>query len=68
MSGKVTQTLEVAPVPFKSIADSILTMANSLKADGHDQETIRRALDAFQCAASSSASNRIDASVPTPRY
>lgn len=68
MSSKVTQSIEIAPVPFKSITDSIVTLASSLKADGHDQETIRRAIDAFQCAASSSASNRIDASVPTQRY
>lgn len=68
MSSKVTQTVEVAAVPFKSISDSIVTLASSLKADGHDQETIRRALDAFQTASSNSASNRIDASVPPPRY
>lgn len=68
MSSKVTQTIEVAAVPFKSITDSIVTLASSLKADGHDQETIRRALDAFQTASSNSSSNRIDASVPSPRY
>lgn len=68
MSSEVTQSIKVAPVPFKAIGDSIVALASSLKADGHDQETIRRALDAFQCATSSSASNRIDASVPSPRY
>ncbi len=68
MSAKITQSVEIAPVPFKSIADSIVTMASSLKDDGHDQETIRRALDAFQCASSVAASNHARADVPVPRH
>ena len=68
MSSKVAQTIEIAPVPFKSITDSIVTLAGSLKADGHDQETIRRALDTFQTAVNGSASNRVIAETPAPRY
>jgi hypothetical protein len=42
---------EVPQPPYKLIADQIAGLTAGMKADGHDQETIRAAIHAFSQAA-----------------
>jgi hypothetical protein len=67
MAGKTTKTVEVSAVPHKAIAESICMIAGSLKADGHDQDTIRTALMTLTGVARTSADNRVSTiEEPTP--
>lgn len=48
MSSAQKQLLVDVPAPsYKTVADSILAIATTMKDCGHDQETIRMALNAF---------------------
>jgi hypothetical protein len=48
MSSAQKQLLVDVPAPsYKTVADNILAIASQMRADGHEQETIRVALHGF---------------------
>jgi type VI protein secretion system component VasF len=57
MSLEHMQTTEVKDPAYATIARTISDMAAELKADGHDQETIRQALHVFAQASTDASRN-----------
>lgn len=59
MSLEHMQTIEVKDPKFGESARTISGLAAELKADGHDQDTIRHALNVFSQASSEAARNSV---------